>query len=400
MTSGDLKSAIIPGITVLGIILMVGMGAGTPAETSADPERLVAANTAFGLRLFRELAMAAPAHNILISPTGLGMALALAYDGAAGVTAREMAEVLRLKDLDRAEVDRSYALLMDALLTDRPHVRLDIANSIWADEATPFREEFLQTGRASYGAAIKNLDFSAPEAPVRINAWITDATAGKIGAVIAKIDPDVVLYLINAVYFKGRWAVPFDSAYTSPRQFTLADGRTKTVPVMVTQLEKGAYYMGENFSAACLDYGDGRTSMYLFLPDQASGLDELLGKLDQKNLAGWLAGFETGPCLILLPRFQVHYDAILNDALKSLGMRSAFAGADFSRMTPERVFISMVRHTAIVEVDEEGTEAAASAVIEFKKGPGVHLAFLRPFVFAIIDNPTGAILFVGTVAEP
>jgi serine protease inhibitor len=158
--------------------------------------------------------------------------------------------------------------------------------------------------------------------------------------------------------------------------------------------------VGDGFKAACLDYGDGRMSMYLFLPDEDSSLKGFYDRLDSDGWARWLSGFETGPTLIILPRFSLEYDALLNDALKTLGMRRAFGGADFGRMTSERVFISMVKHNARLEVNEEGTEATSAALVGFKKGPVMRLAFTRPFCLAVVDNTTGAILFIGTVVEP
>jgi serpin B len=379
----------------------VGAQAEKKPEDGPDTSgKVLSANTAFGLRLFRNLAEREPDENIVMSPVGLGTVLAMAYDGAAGETAREMAEVLRLESVDRDQVNEAYASLMAGLPTPGDDLSLEMANSLWADEEIGLREDFLQSSRLSYRAAVRNLDLSDPGAVGIINAWVEEETGGRIATVIDNFDPEMVLYLINAMYFKGRWAMPFDSNYTKDRDFTLADGSTKPVATMMTQEEEGHYYLGEGFKVARLDYSGGEISMYLFLPDETTGLEEFYGHLDIENWTRWLSGFETGPMLLLLPRFSLEHDALLNDALKTLGMKRAFGGADFSRMTSTPVFISMVRQKVRLEVNEQGTEAASASLVGFKKGPALHLAFTRPFCFAVVDNTTGAILFMGTVAEP
>lgn len=369
-------------------------------ETPVDTGRIVSANTAFGMRLFRELAGQAGDHNILISPTGLGMVLAMTYNGAAGQTAREMAKVLDLEGLDPDEVNSAHSSLADALRISRDGIDLNMANSLWADRDMSFKEDFLESNRTFYQAEVRNLDLSDPEAPEVINSWIREATQGRIGPVIDKIDPDVVLYLINAMYFKGRWAIPFDSTYTATREFILADGSRRMVPTMMTESKTLPYYRGSDFEAVGLPYGDGGATMYLFLPDKASSLMEFYNRLDPESWSKWMAAFETGQALVLLPRFTCQYDTILNNGLQALGMRSAFGDADFSRMTSARVFLSMVKHSTLIEVNEEGTEAASAAVVELKKGGQRRIHFNRPFFFAIVQNTTGAILFMGSVLEP
>jgi serine protease inhibitor len=400
------RPAIVLGM-LLGIVSVslppLGSQPACSQETTAPfwpTDRLVSASTSFSLKLFLELAGNDSTQNILISPVGLSTVLAMTYNGAAGKTALEMADALDLDGLTPDQVNNAYALLLDGLPTTGDGVHLKIANSLWIDRSLALKQDFLESGRVSYGAAIESIDFTDPMTPDVISNWIRTETHGKIDRAIDKVDKDVVLYLIDAVYFKGTWAVPFDEAQTSPREFTLADGNVKIVPTMTTGSEDGRYYIGDGFSAARLDYGDGRTSMYLFLPDEESSLKEFYRKLDRDSWVQWLGAFENGRTLILLPRLKIGYDAALNEALESLGMRSAFGGADFSRMTDERVFISMVKHTTALEVNEEGTEGAASSAVELKKELVTQLAFLRPFFFAIVDDETGAIIFMGAVMEP
>jgi serine protease inhibitor len=390
-----------PALTcfVLAGLTAGGMG-DTRDDTPGNSAVAVSAITGFGLRLLGQMAMQDSTSNILISPTGLSLALTMAYNGAAGETAREMAAVLDLEGYDPDEVNSAYASLVRDLPASGGDVGLEIANSLWADSGTPFRQEFLDMSSAVYRAAVEAVDLRAPEVPGLINAWVGEATHGHVGPIIDHIDPDVVLYIASAMYFEGRWAVPFDTSRTSLRDFTLPDGSTKAVPTMMAELGEAHYYVGDGFKAARLDYGDGRISMYLFLPDEASSLQAFYGMLNPDNWAMWLAGFETGPARLLLPRIDLEYNVVLNDALKALGMRRAFGAADFRRMTSARVFISMVKHSTRLEVTEQGTEAASVAVVEIKKGLTMQLDFTRPFCFAIADRPTGAILFLGTVTVP
>ena len=397
------KGGISLGLIALGLLLAGGTSLGSqknPEEMPVAPDKIVSANTAFGFKVFREIAGDEPGDNILISPVGLGMVLAMAYDGASGETAHEMAKVLEVEGVDRDALNKAYASLMANLPAPGDDLSLKIANSLWADLKTPLKQTFLEGNRASYAARIENADLSAPETPGIINAWIEEQTGGKIHEVIDEIGRDVVLYLINTMYFSGRWTIPFDSTYTQDREFTLADGTTRAVTTMMTQVKEGHYYTGDAFKAARLDYGDGRVSMYLFLPDADTGLRGFYERLNPENWSRWLSGFETGPAHILLPRFSLEYDAKMNDVLKTLGMRKAFADADFGRMTNEHVFISMVKQKARLDVNEKGTEAASAALVEFKKGPAMDLVFTRPFFFAVVDNTTGAILFMGNVAQP
>jgi serpin B len=302
--------------------------------------------------------------------------------------------------MDPDEVNGAYTLQVSDLQWSGDDLWLNITNSLWADHETRFKEEFLQSSRTSYRAMIENIDLEDPEAPDLINAWVHDTTQGRIGPVIDTIDPEVVLYLINTMFFKGRWTAPFDTSLTRLREFTLGNGTRQMVPTMVSGPEDARYYEGRDFKAARLDYGDGRASMYLFVPDEGSSLREFYARLRPDNWARWLSGFKTGPAVILLPRFTLQYDAVLNKPLMALGMRRAFGGADFGRMTSERVFISKVKHTTMLEVNEEGTEAGSAALVELKKGPATRLAFMRPFCLAVVDNATGAVLLIGTVARP
>jgi len=268
----------------------------------------------------------------------------------------------------------------------------------------PFEADFVQRCRESYGAEARELDFTDPNAPAVINAWVSDKTAGKIPTIIDAIATDMVLYLINAIYFKGSWAEKFDPAKTRDGTFALADGTRVTTPMMARTGSYG-YHRGDDFLAVHLPYGDGKIGMYVVLPDEGVGLARLAGELGGAGWGAWMAQTQVERVDLSLPRFRFDYDVVLNDALKAMGMGIAFQqqGADFSGMSPVGPYISEVKHKTFIEVNEEGTEAAAvtSVGVGTTAVPlNVTVAVDRPFLFLIRHNPTGTLLFVGAVVDP
>ena len=367
----------------------------------SDVSSVAFANTKFGFKLLQNLQERDTGGNIFISPLSISIALTMTYNGAIGETERAMAEVLEIDGLDLATINHSNAALRTSLENSGPKVEISIANSIWARQGVEFNSDFLDRNRLFFGAEIASLDFSAPEATATINEWVSTNTKGKIKKIVQEIDPGTLLFLINAIYFKGSWQEEFDKSKTRPDIFYLSDGSEKRVPMM---RREGAYpyFRGEHFEAAGLPYGDGDVIMYIFLPNPDSNLNEFLSSLSAKNWASWLPQFSPvrEESMMILPRFKLEYEASLNDTLKALGMDIAFgSGADFSGMGPS-LFISDVRHKAVVEVNEEGTEAAAVTVVVGVTSLPPIFRVDRPFFFAIYDAETKAILFMGTVTEP
>jgi serine protease inhibitor len=265
----------------------------------------------------------------------------------------------------------------------------------------------LERNRQFFDAAITTLDFSDPQCAATINRWVDTSTKGKIKQLVGQIAPDTVMLLINAVYFKGKWQVEFDKKLTRDDTFHLLGGKQKKVPMM-SQSGRYPYYRGEKFQAVSLPYGEGHTSLYLFLPDQGTLLKDFFKQLNYQNWNGWLTRFRRMQGNIELPRFNLEDDRHLNESLEALGMAVAFDRnrADFSRMRVERdLFIQQVKHKAVAEVNEEGTEASAvtSVGIGITSAP-VSRPFTfvadRPFFMALRDERTGTILFMGAVMEP
>ena len=370
-------------------------------EATDDPDvsGVASANTRFGFNLLQDLREREPGANIFISPLSISIALTMTYNGAAGETEHAMAEVLEIGGLDRDTVNHSNAALRNSLKDPDPKVEISIANSIWSRQGVEFNPDFLERNRVFFGAEIASLDFSSPQATATINEWVDTNTNGKIEKIVERIDPQTLLFLINAIYFKGNWQDEFNKSMTRQGIFHLSDGSEKRVQMMRREGEY-PYFRGTNFEATRLPYGDGRLGMYIFLPSRDSSLNKFLRNLNADNWEGWISQFQDRRHEMMLPRFKLEYEVRLNDTLEALGMGIAFgSGADFSGMGPS-LFISEVRHKTFVEVNEEGTEAAAvTAVVGVKSIPSVFRVD-RPFFFAIYDAETETILFMGTVTEP
>ena len=374
---------------------------GDVLETTEDPDvsSVTSANTRFGFKLLQDLREREPGANIFISPLSISIALTMTYNGAVGETERAMVKVLEIGGLDRDTVNHSNAALRNSLEDPDPKVEISIANSIWSRQGVEFNADFLERNRVFFGAEVASLDFSAPQATETINEWVNTNTNGKIEKIVDRISPQTLLFLINAIYFKGNWQDEFDKSQTRPGIFHLSDGNEKRVQMMRREGEY-PYFRGENFEATSLPYGDGRLGMYIFLPNRDSNLNKFLGNLNAGNWGDWISQFQDRRHDMILPRFKLEYEVSLNDTLEALGMGIAFgSGADFSGMGPS-LFISEVKHKTFVEINEEGTEAAAvTAVVGVKSIPSVFRVD-RPFFFAIYDAETETILFMGTVTEP
>jgi len=369
---------------------------------------LVTANTNFGFNLFNEIRKAEQNQNIFISPFSVSVALVITLNGASGETEQAMTRTLQLQGLGAESINTGYAQLRQALQALNPKGTLTIANSLWARQGVLFKQDFLQRNTQFFGAEISTLDFNDPSASKTINQWVDTNTNGKIKKIVDdKIDPLTVLFLINAIYFKGTWQTEFDSSHTRDGTFHLATGGEKEVPMMA-RLGGYPYYENyeENFQAISLPYGDGKISMYIFLPARGSDFNTFLEHLNAENWENWMSQFHEQRVSVVIPKFKLEYEKTLNNPLQALGMEIAFGGrADFSRMSPLGIspglYIREVVHKIVVEVNEEGTEAAAVTSVGIR-ATSASPAFIvdRPFFFAIRDNNTKTVLFMGIVVNP
>ena len=361
---------------------------------------IASANTKLGFKLLHDLRERESGPNIFISPLSISIALTMTYNGAVGETERAMARVLEIDALDLDTVNQSNAALRTSLENPGPKVEVSIANSLWSRQGVEFNPNFLERNRQFFEAEITPLDFSIPQAITIINEWVNTNTNGKIEKIVSEISPETVLFLINAIYFKGSWQDEFDTSQTRSDIFHLSDGSEKQVKMM-NRTGDYSYFRGEHFEAAGLPYGDGRLSMYIFLPNHDSNLNEFLEGLNAESWAHWISQFHKETIYMMLPRFKLEYEMKLNDTLEALGMGIAFSGgADFSGMGPLGLFISEVRHKTFVEVNEEGTEAAAVTAVTLTESAKPVFRVDRPFFFAIYDTMTKTILFMGTIVEP
>ena len=366
---------------------------------------LVSANTGFGFDIFKELILEDKDQNIFISPLSILLALAMTYNGAVGDTNLAMAEALGFKGFDLEELNSGFNDLMISIKNADSDIELAIANSIWHKLGFKAKEDFIERNRKYFSSEVKEIDFSTPEAVDTINGWIDEATKGKIEKMLTEIPPDAVMYLINAIYFKGNWTYPFDENLTSDDDFYLLDGSTKKVPMM-SQEENFGYYDGDNFSAVKLPYGQEKMAMYIILPDEGVSLDSVTSSLDADKWNEIKESFYGSQVSLTMPKYKMEYGIkLLNDALAELGMGIAFGpGADFSGINPD-IFISKVLHKAVIEVNEKGSEAAAATVVEMVTSMPMAEEIIefrvdRPFFFVIADDRTGSILFMGKVVEP
>jgi serine protease inhibitor len=371
-------------------------------------EKIVAANTRFGFRLFAEVARQDSGKNVLISPVSVAFALSMAYNGASGETRQAMAASLELQGMSLEEINEGNAILRETLENAGPQVQLAIANSLWARKGIAIKKDFIRRSEGFYAVEVREIDPADPGAAPVINSWVSEKTRGKIDRIVERLAPDMSLLLINAIYFKGNWARPFDDAKTEKRAFTLPDGSQKQHPMM-SQRGRYRYYRADDFQAVRLPYSQGRMSMYIFLPSRDSSLTEFQRNLTAESWEAWMTRFRSMEGQIILPRFKLEYEKTLNEALGALGMTVAFdrARADFEDLcpTPPRVWIDEVKHKTFAEVNEEGTEAAAVTAVGFAMASLVvqqpfRMIVDRPFFCAIRDDETGAVLFMGSIVEP
>jgi len=360
----------------------------------------------FGLKLFGKIVETEQNKNIFISPLSVSMALGMTYNGAAGTTLEAMHETLEYGDLTIQEVNESYRSLIELLTELDPKVIFDIANSIWYREGFTVENDFLTTNRDYFDAIVEALDFNRSDAADIINAWVDENTNGKIDKIVdSPIDPLTVMFLINAIYFKGTWTYEFDEENTTDDVFYLSDGSEKECKMMSHQCNHN-YFENEQIQAIDLPYGDADFSMTILLPKPEVNIDSLIAQMNNETWNSWLGSFSEQEVNFYLPKFKLEYEISLNDVLSALGMSIAFdqGQADFTNINSNGgLFISNVKHKTFVKVNEEGTEAAAVTSVEIGRtsiGSGITMNINRPFIFAIHEQRSGTILFIGKIVEP
>lgn len=382
----------------------------TDRRASTEPTGAPAPYDDFAFALLGRLTAAAPGRNAFVSPASAGLAFSMALEGADGVTRDSLAVMLGVAGLESGEVTRRNAKLLGEIRNARD-VTLTVANALWGRADVRFAPAFLQRVRDDYGAEVTALDLAAPAAVARINAWTRTATHGKIPEILAgALSDSTVLVLTNAVYFKGQWTTAFAPTATAPRPFHLPNGSVAPRPLM-RQTGDFGYAAGEGFHLVRLPYRGRRLAMYVVLPDSGRTLPDLMARLTAARFRAAVASTAAQPVAVALPRFTLHCTANLGPPVASLGAAAAFdpARANFGPMfvpggAPEHVWIERAVQRTFISVNEEGTEAAAVTALDTRADsvppPPVPFVVDRPFLFAIRDDRTGTLLFIGQVTDP
>jgi len=371
-------------------------------ELNKKAAEILQADRQFAFELFREVHGLSEAENLMISPLSTSYALGMTLNGANGTTKDAFREVLHFEGLTDLEVNESYQDLMAQLVTLDKQVQFSIANSIWYRLGYNVLEAFITTNQEYFDAAVEELDFSDPAAVDIINGWIEDNTNGKIKDMLDYIPGNAVMYLINAIYFNATWKYQFDPEETFTDNFNLEGGGTHQADFMQVEGTFNHSYQ-EHFTAVEMPYGDSAFSMVVLLPHPEVSIASLVEELSAENWDSWMNSSYPANVIIQLPKFKYGFKSLLNDPLINLGLEIAFTeSADFSNITPGGgIFISRVIHQTFIDVNEEGTEAAAATIVEMieSSGPGTFRAD-RPFLYMIKENSTGALLFMGKVGKP
>lgn len=374
---------------------------------SAEQE-MVRADQGFAFEFFEQLFQEEALDedkNFMVSPLSLSMALSMTWNGAAGETKASMQQTLKMEDFSDDDLNNYYKKLKEALLKTDPSTKLSIANAIFTNQFIPIKPDFIATNQSFYGATVKPVDFGLPQTVNVINNWASDNTNGLIKKVIDQTKERDLMYLLNAIYFKGIWTSEFNKKNTDQRPFTYENGTLQHVDMM-KQTAKFNYTVDENMQLVQLPYGNQAFSMMVLLPLEGKKLQDVVTATRREGYwEGVKSALREAEVELSLPKFKTEYSKRLNEVLSKMGMEIAFSdAADFSRMSDVAAKIDFVKQDTYISTDEAGTEAAAVTTVgmEFTSAnPGKPQKVIfnanRPFIYLIQENSTGAILFMGAV---
>lgn len=406
-----LTLAVVPAVALACGDGIVGPIDDLPRPLSVAEGELVEADNRFAFKLFREVARQDTADgNIFVSPLSVAMALGMAYNGAAGSTRDAMQEALELQGLPIDEVNGAYRSLIDLLRELDSRVEFTLANSIWHDQAFTPLAAFVNATDTYFDATVQGLDFRASSAAPTINHWVSDATRGKIEEIVDDpIPSDVIAYLINAIYFKGDWTYQFDESLTQARPFQRSDGSTVQVQMMAYGDDSPIRLAAaDGYQIVDLAYGGQAYSMTIVLPPEADGAVTLAKEVTQEQWNAWVAALDSTARDVRMPKYMLEWEDDLKGVLSTLGMAETFCPglADLTNMfegvQPGDFCFSEVKHKTFIDVNEEGTEAAAVTSVGValtSAGPQL-IEIDRPFLFAIRERFSGTILFMGRIVDP
>lgn len=371
--------------------------------------KIVSASNQFAFGINRSFNQRAGDNNYFISPFSMVEALSMAYNGAGGNTKNQMAQVLGFSNYSSDEINNYNQSLAEALLSADSKVQFEIANSIWYRLGFHVLSPFISVNENYYGAEVDSLNFSSPEALSIINGWVNNKTHGKIPTILDEIPGDAVMYLINAIYFKGMWQYQFDSTKNTIADFYKEDG--SIIQDTLMQLQQNLNYCHtDGYSAVELPYGNSAFNMVLVMPDTGK-ISDFIATLTGSKWSNLISAMKTTDVVVKMPKFHLELNTLLNQPLINLGMEDAFdpIKADFSGIDgAQDLFISRVIHKTYIDLSEVGTEAAAVTAIEFKisatpdqtEPKTQWFVANRPFVYAIVEKSTGVVLFLGKEVNP
>ena len=378
---------------------------GKDLTLNATQLQQASADNTFSLNLFKTVSAGNPnSNNLFMSPLSVSIALGMTSNGAKGETLTAMQNTLDFKNFTQDQVNSYYKTLITQMPELDPNTTLKIANSIWYRQSFNVLPQFIQTESTNYKATVQALDFANPSSVNTINNWVSNQTSGKITKIVQSISPDDMMILINAIYFKSSWASKFDPANTTKQPFTLANNSQVQTDFMLGSAMACNVSNNTDANLVELPYSNNKYSMVIVMPNGGKSVNDIAAEMDSTTWQSWASRLGASEANITMPKFQFSYAVNLNNPLSTMGMGVAFSPlADFSNINGfGGLQITAVNHKAFVDVDENGTTAAAvtSVVIGVSAILNQQITIDHPFIFVIREMKTGLIVFTGIVNDP
>ena len=372
-----------------------------PRALTAGEQQAVQVSNGFTFGLLSQISQLSPDKNIFVSPFSVTTVGGMIMDGARGATRDAMATTLGFGTMSQLSINESYRGLHSLILGLDPRTEMLVANSVWSHQPFPILPTFLSDARQYFSAEVQSLDFTNPATLTTINNWVSTKTKGKIPTILEVIDPGEILFAINAMYFKGQWREQFKKELTRSGTFAGRNG-SQTASFMARET-KQPYFQTNELQATDLWYGNGAYSMTVMLPAPQVNLEQVIQSMDRGTWNTIVAGLHESELDFAMPKFTLEYKRSLKPDLAAMGMGIAFSDfADLSGIsTAASLTITRVDHKTFVDVNEEGTEAAAvtvGGVGTTSSGPP-SMRVDRPFLFAIRERLSGTVLFVGKIVD-
>lgn len=382
-------------------LLMLGSCSKPPTITDESElfrQKLIQANNAFSIELLQHANQDTDTANLVLSPFSLSVGLSVLANGAEGATRDAIMQTMETEGLSLTDINQTYKALMAELANSDPQIDLSFANSIWIKNGVPVKTVFEQINQLYYQIGLEQIDFSSPAAIQTINEWISNATGGNIEGIIDQLMEGEGIYVINSLWFNGRFKQAFDSTLTTQQPFYVGNAQTVPVTMMAGRGMKYGYYGDNEVKIADLPYENGMFSFTIIMPADLSNIHELISNLSVSRWNTWMNGlsYDQSPNLYL-PKFDVEYNSFLRSLLTDMGMSIAFedGACDFSNMTDVALTISDLKHKTSLSIKEDGvipTEPYIATASTFSVN--------KPFVVAVREKESGRVLMIGKIMNP